>query len=58
MGSNPIGTQIFSRSHARVTLFSQPKNLQEQLCTIILDGAWSNTERIFDRQWSNLIGRF
>ena len=24
MGSNPIGTQIFSRSHARVTLFSQP----------------------------------
>ena len=22
MGSNPIGTQIFSRSHARVTLFS------------------------------------
>ena len=23
MGSNPIGNQIFSRSHARVTLFSQ-----------------------------------
>ena len=23
MGSNPIGTQIFSRSRARVTLFSQ-----------------------------------
>ena len=27
MGSNPIGTQIFSRSHARVTLFHISCNL-------------------------------
>ena len=35
---------------------NQQQILQEWLCGIIWGSAWPNTERIFDQQWSNLIG--